>query len=124
MGTGYQSPLSGAPRVRTPLRAGIVVLSLCCLAALSQGCDPLREGVMRATPGVPAPNGCVEGTAACIATGAGMVPAPCGDTHRMWPSLPRRADGTRRTCVAGCVVRDEPDARQAARCVGPDGGVR
>ena len=37
---------AGAPRVRTLLRACLFVLALCCLAALSQGCEPIREGVM------------------------------------------------------------------------------
>lgn len=123
MGIGAEiRPGEGLARVGLRLAALVIVAGV--VGAVTCGCPAIREGVMRVTPGVPDPSGCVEGTAACIATDAGMVPVQCDNTRRMWPTLPRRADGTRRTCVAECVVRDEPDAGQTARCVGPDGGVR
>ena len=78
MSFGYQSPITHAPRVRTLLRACLLMLALCCLAALSQGCEPLREGVMRVTPGVPDPSGCVADTQRCN----GPVPEVCSATDR------------------------------------------
>ena len=113
---------AGAPRVRTLLRACLLMracflmLALCCLAALSQGCEPIREGVMRVTPGVPDPSGCVDGTQRCN----GSVPEVCSASHRWWPALPPRADGTQRVCAASCAVTDAG----VAVCAALDGGAR
>lgn len=102
---------------RTPPRDGqsgraqlgaLVVLLVVGLgiAAVTNGCEPIREGVMRITPGVPEPSACVPDSHRC----AGAVPEVCSQSSmgntRWWPSLSLRADGTQRVCSNGCVVDD------------------
>ena len=94
-----------------------VALCLVGLGAVLTACDPIREGVMRITPGVPDPSGCAEGVQRCN----GLVPEVCSASHRWWASLPPRADGSPRVCRA-CVVDDAG----VAGCdeLAADGGTR
>lgn len=119
MGMGSNLPSAVTSRghrvARGLLRACLVVVALACLVGATQGCDPIREGVMRVTPGVPDPSGCAEGTQRC----AGAVPEVCSASHRWWPALPRRADGTQRACSGGCGVTDAG----VAVCVAVDASV-
>jgi len=89
------------------LGALVVLLVVGLVAgAVTNGCDPIREGVMRITPGVPSPSPCVPDSQRC----AGAVPEVCSQSSmgntRWWPSLSLRADGTQRVCSNGCVVDD------------------
>lgn len=112
-------PASIAPREgeRGTVRVSVMLsLSGAILAgAVLAGCPAVREGVMRVTPGVPDPSGCAEGAQRC----SGSVPEVCSATHRWWPALPRRADGTQRVCAAGCAVTDAG----VAVCIAVDGGA-
>ena len=92
------------------IRSLLLMLSL-ALAAL--GCHPVREGIMRVTPGVPSASGCVAPASRC----EGAVPVVCSASGRWWPATPASAP-----CPSGCVVDDGPDG--GAYCAGADGGVR
>lgn len=83
-------------------------LTLCALA-----CHPVREAVMRVTPGVPDPSGCVAPASRCAAN----VPEVCSASGRWWPATPASAP-----CPYGCVVDDGPDG--GAYCAAANGGAR
>ena len=112
--------MEGLARVGLWLAALVIVAGV--VGAVTCGA-PVREGVMRVTPGVLDPAACVEGTAACIATDAGMVPAQCDNTHRMWSTL--RAAQTARDAPASrsasCAIESDAGRPPAASA---DGGVR
>lgn len=100
-------PPSNGQSGRAHLGALVVLLVVGLGAgAVTNGCDPIREGVMRITPGVPSPSPCVPDSQRC----AGAVPEVCSQSSmgntRWWPSLSLRADGTQRVCSNGCVVDD------------------
>ena len=99
-------PQRGAARVGALLVICGGVLLATLAGALVTACDPIREGVMRITPGVPDPSGCRPDSQRC----AGAVPEVCSQSSmgntRWWPSLSLRADGTQRVCSNGCVVDD------------------
>lgn len=101
------TPPSNGQSGRAQLGALVVLLVVGLGAgAVTNGCDPIREGVMRVTPGVPEPSVCVPDSHRC----AGAVPEVCSQSSmgntRWWPSLSLRADGTQRVCSNGCVVDD------------------
>ena len=85
------------------------------LVALALACGPAREALLRVTPTVPDPVGCVAGAQRCD----GAVPVVCSSTGRWWPALAPRPDGTQRVCADGCAVDDAG----VAHCQGPDGGA-
>lgn len=115
MGIGAEiRPGEGLARVGLRLAALVIVAGV--VGALTCGCPAIREGVMRVTPGVPDPSGCTDGAQRCN----GSVPEVCSASHRWWPALPRRADGTQRVCAAGCAVTDAG----VAVCAALDGGAR
>ena len=115
MGTGAEiRPGEGLARIGLRLAALVIVVGV--VGAVTCGCPAVREGVMRVTPGVPDPSGCAEGAQRC----SGSVPEVCSASHRWWPALPRRADGTQRVCAAGCAVTDAG----VAVCAALDGGAR
>ena len=93
-------------RAANALRAALVVIAVIVAVGVVDGCDPIREGVMRVTTGVPEPSACVPDSQRC----AGAVPEVCSQSSmgntRWWPSLSLRADGTQRVCSNGCVVDD------------------
>ena len=99
-------PQRGAVRVGALLVICGGVLLATLAGALVTACDPIREGVMRITPGVPDPSECRPDSQRC----AGAVPEVCSQSSmgntRWWPSLSLRADGTQRVCSNGCVVDD------------------
>lgn len=106
------APPPPSPSQRGTVRFGAVAVLLAlglgalALGAVLTGCEPIREGVMRITPGVPSPSPCVPDTQRC----EGAVPEVCSQSSmghtRWWPSLPLRADGTQRVCAGGCSVSD------------------
>lgn len=99
-------PQRGAVRVGALLAICGAVVVASVVGAVLTACDPIREGVMRVTPGVPEPSVCVPDSQRC----AGAVPEVCSQSSmgntRWWPSLSLRADGTQRVCSNGCVVDD------------------
>lgn len=91
----------------------VVVLTLAgvaVLGALTQGCGPGRELVMRVAPGVPSPSSCAPaGASRC----EGAVPVVCSASGRWWAATPASAP-----CAHGCVTDDA-----GAYCAA-DGGAR
>ena len=112
-------PQRGAVRVGALLAICGAVVVASVVGAVLTACDPIREGVMRVTPGVPEPSVCVPDSHRC----AGAVPEVCSQSSmgntRWWPSLSLRADGTQRVCSSGCVVDDAG----VAGCASPDASV-
>lgn len=87
--------------------------AVCVLS--TPGCGPAREAVMRAASGVPDPSNCTPETWRCH----GTTPEVCSSSGRWWPSLPRREDGSPRTCLDGCSI----DGNGVAGCGDADGGT-
>ena len=124
--TPPSDPQRGAARVGALLVICGGVLLATLAGALVTACDPIREGVMRITPGVPDPSECRPDSQRC----AGAVPEVCSQSSmgntRWWPSLSLRADGTQRVCSNGCVVDDAGIAGCASPIPGnpfADGGA-
>ncbi len=103
---------SRASTLLTILVVAVLTLAgVAVLGALSMGCGPGRELVMRVTPGVPAASSCTPaGASRC----EGAVPVVCSASGRWWPATPASAP-----CAHGCVVDDA-----GAYCAAADGGVR
>ena len=129
MGTGVAFPraVTHAPRasrIATVLRVTLALLAVGIFVGDVCGCEPIREGVMVLTPGVPPRSDCAEGTQRC----AGAVPEVCSASHRWWSALPPRADGTPRACAGGCSVTDAGVAvcvaADASTAAESDGGAR
>jgi hypothetical protein len=124
--TPANDPQQGSIDLRGMLVAvavGIPVLAL--LALLSAvGCIPARRFVLDHTAGVPARVQCTPRSQVCARTDAGLyLPSVYSDECRAWPTLPRRPDGTQRTCAAGegCAL---DDAGIAGCTAAEDGGAR
>lgn len=78
---------------------------------LFMGCPTAADLSMRASPGVPDPNGCEPGTGICIQNfrDSGLaLPTRCSGSRRQWPDLPLDGLGRQRTCARGegCTVTD------------------
>jgi len=107
----------GSPgRSRTSTLLTILVVAVLTLAgvavlgALTQGCGPGRELVMRVAPGVPLPASCSPaGASRC----SGSVPEVCSASGRWWPATPASAP-----CAHGCVADDA-----GAYCAAADAAV-
>lgn len=118
----------GSIDIATLLAIGSGVMALLCvvtaIALSAQGCIPVRRFVLDHTAGVPARGDRTPRTMACVTTDAGLqLPVYVSDERRPWPALPRRPDGTQRTCAAGegCVVETDGGI---AHCTAADGGAR
>jgi len=116
MGTWH--PIDPGPLVvRWGLRLMAVIIVASAAGGLTCACGPVREGLLRVTPGAPDPTTCTEGAMRCNA----RVPEVCAASQmegifRWWPALPRRADGTQRVCSGGCALTDGG----LAVCLAPD----
>lgn len=117
----------GSIDLATLLAIGSGAMALLCvvvaIALSAQGCIPVRRFVLDHTDGVPARGDRTPRTMACVTTDAGLqLPVYVSDERRPWPALPRRPDGTQRTCAVGegCVV--EADGGVAHCTAAPDAG--
>ena len=90
----------------TPLRR------LALASLLSLGCNPVRNGIMAVTPGVPSrtDSDAAVGSSRCN----GAVPEVRSASGRWWPATPAGAP-----CPYGCV-----ESPEGAYCAGADAGAR
>ena len=100
----------------------VLIAAVCFTLAAFTGCPVASDLAMRASPGLPDPNGCTPNQGRCIdfQDSGYMLPVQCSSTRREWPALPRDGLGNQRTCALheGCRVNDAG----IASCTPMDGG--